>query len=89
MALLERQVGQVIGEATELLSNAGIAKVQQDVQAQRLERRKMTLPTRVVKLDANRILLVLRQTEHLEVVVAHKVLGFTATHSVVHGTRLL
>jgi len=73
VALLQRQVGQVVGEAAELLRDAGVAEVQHDVEAQRLEGRQVALPGEVVELDAGRVLLVLRQAQHLQVVVTHKV----------------
>lgn len=75
VALLQRQVGQVVGEAAELLRDAGVAQVQHDVEAQRLEGGEVALPGLVVELDAGGVLLVLRQAQHLQVVVAHKVLG--------------
>lgn len=75
VALLEGQVGQVVREAAQLLRDAGVAEVQHYVEAQRLEGGEVALPGEVVKLDAGWILLVLRQAEHLQMVVTHKVLG--------------
>lgn len=75
VALLQGQVGQVVGEAAQLLGDAGVAQVQHDVQAQGFEGREVTLPGGVVKLDAGRVLLVLGQAQHLQVVVAHKVIS--------------
>lgn len=77
MALLQSQVGQVVGEAAELLGDAGVAQIQHDVEAQRLEGRQVALPREVVELDTGWVLLVLWQTEHLQVVVTHKVLSLS------------
>lgn len=74
MALLQGQVGQVVGEATELLGGAGVAQVQHDVEPQGLQGGQVALPGQVVELDTGGILLVLGQAEHLQVVVAHVVL---------------
>lgn len=82
VTLLERQVGQVVWEAAQLLGHTGVAQVEQDVQAQGLEGGKVALPAGVVKLNTDRVLLVLGQTEHLQVVVAHKVLCLTASRSI-------
>lgn len=90
IALLEGQVGQVVREAAQLLRDAGVAEVQHDVEAQRLEGGEVALPGEVVKLDAGWILLVLRQAEHLQMVVAHKVLGLAlqaAQGEVLEGDR--
>lgn len=65
MALLQSQVGQVVWEAAQLLRDAGIAEVQHDVEAERLEGRQVALPGEVIELDAGWILLVLWQAQHL------------------------
>lgn len=49
----------MVGEAAQLLGDAGIAEVQHDVEAQRLERGQVALPGKVIKLDAGWVLLVL------------------------------
>lgn len=88
VALLQSQVGEVVREAAELLGDAGVAEVQHDVEAQRLKGGQVTLPGEVVELDAGWVLLVLRQAQHLQVVVTHKVLGLhlRAAHRKVLGT---
>lgn len=75
VALLQGDVAQVVGEAAEALGDAGVAQVQQHVEAQRLEGGEVQLPVGVVKLDARRVLLILGQAQHLQVVVTHEVLG--------------
>lgn len=75
VALLQSQVGQVVGEAAEPLGDTGIAEVQHDVEAEWLQGGQVALPGEVVELDASWVLLVLGQAQHLKVVVAHKVLG--------------
>lgn len=59
MALLQSQVGQMVGEAAQLLGGAGITEVQHDVEAQWLEGGQVALPREVIKLDAGWVLLVL------------------------------
>lgn len=92
MTLLQGQMGQVVGEAAELLGHAGVAQVQHDVEAQRFQGGQVSLPGLVIKLDTGRVLLVLRQAQHLQVVVTHKVLGlslWTAQSHVLETTQVL
>lgn len=77
MAFLQRQVGQVIGESAELLGDGDITQIQQDVQAKGLQRGQVILPTGVIKQDADGILLILGQTQHLQMIVTHKIFCFT------------
>lgn len=76
VALLQGDVAQVVGEAAQPLGDAGIAEVQQHVEAQGLQGREVQLPVGIIKLDAGGVLLVLGQAQHLQVVVAHEVLRF-------------
>lgn len=73
MALLQSQVRNVVRKVAELLGDGGVAEVQHDVEAQRLQGGQVALPGQVIKLDAGGVLLVLRQTQHFQMVVTHKV----------------
>lgn len=77
MTLLQCQVGEVVREAAQQLRDPSVAQVQHDVQSQRLQRGQVALPARVVKLNTDRVLLVLGQTQHLQMIVANKVLRLT------------
>lgn len=55
----------MVGEAAQLLGHASVAQVQHDVEAQGFQGRQVALPGKVVKLDASRVLLVLRKAQHL------------------------
>lgn len=74
LTLLQSQVGQVVGEAAQLLGYTCVAQIQHDVEAQGLQGWQVALPGKVIKLDASWVLLVLRKAQHLQVVVTHKVL---------------
>lgn len=80
VSLLQGDVAEVVGEAAQPLGHAGIAQVEQHVQAQRLEGIQVRVPVGVVKLDAGGVLLVLGQAEHLQVVVTHEVFSLTSQH---------
>lgn len=80
VSLLQGDVAEVVGEAAQPLGHAGVAQVEQHVQAQRLEGIQVHVPVGVIKLDAGRVLLVLGQAEHLQVVVTNKVFSLTSQH---------
>lgn len=80
VSLLQGDVAEVVGEAAQPLGHAGVAQVEQHVQAQRLEGVQVHVPVGVIKLDARGVLLVLGQAEHLQVIVTHKVFSFTSQH---------
>lgn len=80
VSLLQGDVAEVVGEAAQPLGHAGIAQVEQHIQAQRLEGIQVHVPVGVIKLDAGGVLLVLGQAEHLQVVVTHKVFSLTSQH---------
>lgn len=77
VAFLQRQVGQVIRESAELLGDGGIAQIQQNVQTKGFQGGEVILPTGIIKLDADGVLLILRQAQHLQMIVAHEIICLT------------
>lgn len=80
VSFLEGNVAEVVREAAQTFCHAGVAEIEQHVQAQRLEGIQVHLPVGVIKLDAGGVLLVLGQAKHLQVVVTHKVFSLTSQH---------